>query len=134
MGKHTIKMRRRRFMTKRPLIITIIGYFYIFGAIVLMISLPTTQEIPFNIRFNVPAIPETVIKITLILFALILSYGYLKLKKWGFWAMTVYSILFACISATQISAYKSQPFIGNLTFSLFVLVVTLLLRHKFIET
>jgi CDP-diglyceride synthetase len=116
---------------KRPFGITLIGYFYIFGAIVLLLTLGVKQEIGINIRFGVPNIPETVVRILIIVVSFIIAYGYLNLKKWGYLSMIIYSILFLIISLNQVAVYNSQPFIGNAVFSLIVLIYTVLKRNYF---
>lgn len=116
---------------KRPFGITLIGYFYIFGAIVLLLTLGLKQEIGMNIRFGVPNIPETVVIIFIIAVSLIIAYGYLNLKKWGYFSMIIYSILFLIISLNQVSVYNSQPFICNAIFSIIVLIYTVIKRNYF---
>jgi hypothetical protein len=116
---------------KRPFGITLIGYFYIFGAIVLLLTLGVKQEIGMNIRFGVPYIPETVVRIFIIAVSLIIAYGYLNLKKWGYFSMIIYSILFLIISLNQVSVYNSQPIIGNAIFSIIVLIYTVIKRKYF---
>lgn len=39
--------------------------------------------------------------------------------------MLIYSILFFCISATQIATYNSQPFIGNTIYAVIVIIYTI---------
>ncbi|EYE87242.1 hypothetical protein Q428_14390 [Fervidicella metallireducens AeB] len=119
---------------KRPLGISVIGYFYIFGAIVLFLTLGTHQDIGFNERFGIPFLPELVVRISVALFSLIMAYGYLKLRKWGYWTMILYSIIFLFISIKQVTLYQNQPFIGNIIFSLLVIIYTLIKRHNFIIT
>jgi len=116
---------------KMPIGITFIGYFDIFGAIVLLLTLGVKQEIGFNIRFGVPNIPETVVRIFIIAVSFIIAYGYLNLKKWGYFSMIIYSILFLIISLNQVAVYNSQPFIGNAIFSLIVLIYTVIKRNYF---
>lgn len=116
---------------KRPFGITLIGYFYIFGAILLLLTLGVKQEIGINIRFGVPNIPDTVVRIFIIAVSFIIAYGYLNLKKWGYFSMIIYSILFLIISLNQVIVYNSQPFIGNAIFSLIVLIYTVIKRNYF---
>lgn len=118
-------------VTKRPSGITFVGYFYIFGSLVLLLTLGVKQEIAINVRFGVPYLPETIVRIFIALFTIIMAYGYLKLKKWGYWTVMIYSILFLIISLNQIALYNSQPFIGNAVYSVFVLSYTFMKRNNF---
>jgi len=119
---------------KRPLGVTLIGYFYVFGAIILLITLGVKQEIGMNIRFGVPYIPEFVVRISIAVFSIIMAYGYLNMKKWGYWALMIYSILFLIISLNQITLYNSQPFIGNAIFSVIVIIYTYNKRYNFFDS
>lgn len=116
---------------KRPLGITFIGYFYIFGAIILLITLGVKQDIGINVRFGVPYLPEIVVRIFIAFFSIIMAYGYLNMKKWGYWTMMIYSIIFLIISINQVNLYHSQPFIGNAIFSVIVIFYTFLKRYNF---
>lgn len=116
---------------KRPIGISFIGYFYIFGAIVLILTLGIKQDIDINVRFGVPFLPEIAVRIFVAVFSIIMAYGYLNLKKWGYWTMILYSIVFSIISTNQANIYHSQPFIGNIIFSMIVLFYTVIKRHSF---
>lgn len=116
---------------KRPIGISLIGFFYIFGAIVLILMLGIKQDIDINVRFGVPFLPETAFRIFVAVFSIIMAYGYLNLKKWGYRTMVIYSIVFSIISIYQVNTYHSQPFIGNAIFSIIVLLYTVIKRHSF---
>jgi hypothetical protein len=115
---------------KRPLGITLIGYFYIFGAIVLIIILiaNTPQQYGIAVRFGLPNVPESVMRVLVTVISLILAFGYLKLKKWGFWLMMTYTIYFLGINLYLSQQYKEQLFYGNVIWSFVVLTYTL--RHR----
>lgn len=118
-------------LAKRPFGITCIGYFYILGSIVLFLSLGVKQDVAINIRFGIPYLPETAVRVFLALFFIVMAYGYLKLKNWGYWTVIIYSILFLIISLNQISIYNSQPFIGNAVYSVLVLIYTFIKKNNF---
>ena len=118
-------------VTKRHFGITFIGYFYIFGSIVLLLTLGVKQEVSINVRFGVPYLPEMIVRIFVALFSIAMAFGYLKLKKWGYWAVIIYSILFLLVSMNQISHYNIQPFIGNAIYSVIVLIYTFMNRASF---
>lgn len=118
-------------ISKRPLGISCIGYFYIAGAIILLLTLGAEQNIGMNIRFGVPFVPEVLVRIIISVFSIVMAYGYLKLMRWGFWTMIGYSILFLAVSLNQIAVYNSQPFIGNAVFSALVLFYTIHKKSSF---
>lgn len=120
-------------INKRPKGIVFIGYFYIIGAIALLLSLllKTKQAIPIGLRFGLPSIPDNIIIPFIVVFSLVISYGYLKLKKWGYWFMIAYSSLFFLISISLLSKYNTQPFIGNTIWSAAVLIYTYWKRNYF---
>ena len=118
---------------KRPLGITLIGYFYVFGAVVLMLIFLTnaTQQFGIAVRFGVPNVPEGLMRIIVSIVSLILAYGYLKLEKWGYWFMITYTIYFLVVSITLSQQYKQQLFYGNIIWSIIVLIYTLAKRKHF---
>ena len=118
---------------KNPIGIKLIGGFQIFGALAILFSLNVQQTPPFNIRFGVPLIPEIVVKLCIVVFAIIIAYGYLMQLKWGYWSMLIYSILFCCISLSQITKYGSQPFIGNAIYAVIVIIYTIFHSKCFLK-
>ena len=118
---------------KNPIGINIIGWFQILGAFAILFTLNVQQTPPFNIRFSVPFLPELIVKICVGIFAIIIAYGYLKCLKWGYWSMLIYSILFCCISITQINKYGVQPFIGNAIYSAIVAIYTIFHSKYYIK-
>lgn len=120
---------------KRPLGITLIGYFYIFGAIVLLVTLFTnpTEQYGIDVRFGLPKAPEGMMKVVVSIISLIMAYGYLKLKKWGFWFMITYSIFFLVVSIILSQQYNNQLFWGNVIWSIVVLIYTLMRRKFFLH-
>ncbi|MCR8849325.1 hypothetical protein NQ095_12965 [Rossellomorea sp. SC111] len=123
---------------KRPLGVSIIGYFYIFGAVVLLFTAIFYQAgsdaISISERFGVSILPERMMRIVLALFSLLMVYGYMRLKRWGFWLFVSYSVLFALISSVLVTNQPEQPFLGNLVFSVIVLIYTIYVKGAFFTT
>ncbi|MFI8684588.1 hypothetical protein [Rossellomorea sp. NPDC077527] len=123
---------------KRPLGVSIIGYFYIFGSIVLLFTAIFYQggadAISISERFGVSILPERMMRIILAFFSLLMVYGYMKLKKWGFWLLVSYSALFGLISSILATNQPQQPFIGNVVFSVVVLIYTIYVKKAFFTT
>lgn len=118
---------------KNPMGIKIIGCFEILGALAVLFTLNVQQNPPFNVRFAVPFVPELLVKIFVVVFAIIIAYGYLRQTKWGYWSMLIYSILFCCVSLFQATNYDSQPFVGNAIYSAIVTIYTMLHAEYFTE-
>lgn len=120
---------------KRPLGVTFISYFYIFGAVVLIITAiffnPEANEFGIADRFGLPNFPEQLFRIILAVVSLFIIYGYIRLKRWGFWLMILYSFGFSLISYILLFSYNQQPFTGNFVWSVIVLIYTFYVRKSF---
>jgi hypothetical protein len=118
---------------KRLIGITLIGYFYILGAIALIVTLFTnaTQQFGIAVRFGMPSVPENIMRVSVIVVFLLMSYGYLRLQKWGYWFMIIYNVYFLVVSVCLSQQYKNQLFYGNAIFSIVVLIYTLSQRRYF---
>lgn len=113
--------------------IKFIGWFQIFGALAVLLTLNVQQNPPFNVRFAVPFIPETLVRILVVIFSIIIGYGYLRQSKWGYFSMLTYSIIFCCISLAQVTNYNPQPFLGNGIYAAIVVIFTVLNSKYFIK-
>ncbi|MGE8203465.1 hypothetical protein ACQKP0_02795 [Heyndrickxia sp. NPDC080065] len=120
---------------KRPLGVSLISYFYIFGAGVLIVTAIFFNENAdkFGIadRFGLPNFPEQLFRILMAVVSIIIIYGYIRLKRWGFWLMILYSFGFGLISYILLFSYNQQPFTGNFIWSIFVLIYTFYARKAF---
>lgn len=120
---------------KRPLGVSLISYLYIFGAVVLIITAiffnPDANEFGIADRFGLPNFPEQPFRIILAVVSLIIIYGYIRLKRWGFWLMILYSFGFGLISYILLFSYNQQPFTGNFIWSVIVLIYTFYVRKSF---
>lgn len=75
---------------KRPFGIALIAYFYIFGAIILLLTLGIKQDIGINVRFGVPYLPEIAVRIFIALFSIIVIL-YTFMKRRNFYENVKYS-------------------------------------------
>lgn len=118
---------------KRPLGVTLIGYFYVFGSIILIITLFTNPSDQYGIavRFGLPDVPEKIMKVLVSIISLIMAYGYLNLKKWGYWFLMTYTIYFLVVSFTLAQQYNQQIFYSNMIWSILVLLYTFTKRKYF---
>ena len=92
----------------RPYIITFIGDMSILSAFALILSLfPNFKDFvkPLPNYSKVP-LPEDVMTGLIAIVILITSYGYLKLKRWGYWLMASVNLYFL---VGWIISYKQIP-------------------------
>lgn len=122
---------------KRPLGVSLISYFYIFGAIVLLFTVifynADANSIGIAERFGLSNAHERLMRVVVALFSLIMVYGYFRLKKWGFWVMITYSIIFGLTSSLLITNQSYQPYVGNLIFSIIVVAYTLYVKKAYFK-
>ena len=112
------------------IVITFIGGFYIFGGIIILLSLIFNGS-ALNIAFDLPNVPDYIVKLIVSLIYIPLGYLYINRIKNSNWVVLVLAIIFGCISASLTTKYNTQPFIGNLVYSCFVIVMTFLKRKEF---
>lgn len=111
---------------KERLGILFIGIYQIISALVILMTLNIQQNPEFNVRFGVPFLPELLVKIIIGIGSIIISYGYLRLLRWGFWGMisqSGYFLLVCMIQLTAISNWKVP--IGILFYHGIVIIYTL---------
>ncbi|MGB8002392.1 MAG: hypothetical protein WCF60_20160 [Anaerobacillus sp.] len=123
---------------KRPRGVTLISFFYLFGGLVLLITGiffdAGANTIGVAERFGLPNAPERLVRILVALLSFVMAYGYIRLTRWGFWMMVTYSVVFGFISSLFVSNQSVQPFLGNMIFSLIVLLYTVYVRKFFLRT
>ena len=115
---------------KESKVITFIGGFYIFGGIIILLSLIFNGS-ALNIAFDLLNVPDYIVKLIVSLIYIPLGYLYINRIKNSNWVVLVLAIIFGCISASLTTKYNTQPFIGNLVYSCFVIVMTFLKRKEF---
>ena len=122
---------------KRPLGVSLISYFYIFGASVLLFTAifynAEANSIGIAERFRMPNFPERLMRVIVALLSLGMIYGYIRLEKWGFWLMVVYSALFGLISSSLVTNGSQHIFNGNLIWSVIVLAYTINVKNSFFK-
>ena len=90
----------------RPFIITLIGDISFFGALLsIVISLfpdffkfsNSSQQSGFHV-IPLPFFSHGITQILLPIILLIAAYGFLRLKRWGYWLMIIYTMFFLIVS------------------------------------
>ena len=118
---------------KKSKIITFIGGFYIFGGIIALLSLIFNGS-QLNTVFNLPDVPDYIVKLMLGLIYIPIGYLYIKRVNFSSWIILGLAVLTFCISADLIVKLNTQPYIGNLLYSLFVIIATIVKRNEFINS
>ena len=117
---------------KTSKIITFIGGFYIFGGIIALLSLIFNGS-QLNTVFNLPDVPDYIVKLLLGIIYIPIGYLYIKRVNFSSWIILGLAVLTFCISADLIVKLNTQPYIGNLLYSLFVIIATIVKRNEFIN-
>lgn len=117
---------------KKSKIITFIGGFYIFGGIIALLSLIFNGS-QLNTVFNLPDVPDYIVKLMLGIIYIPIGHLYIKRVNFSSWIILGLAVLTFCISADLIVKLNTQPYIGNLLYSLFVIIATIVKRNEFIN-
>ncbi|WP_252231365.1 hypothetical protein [Clostridium sp. ZBS15] len=122
---------------KRPILLTFIADLNLLGAFLIIISLFPLPK--FIEQFGVFVIPisdllDVTIRMLSILTMLIISYGYFRIKKWGYGLMITYNLFFLVLSMIFIvfeikNSYNTQGIIQ----SLIGLIITFPSKRYFIK-
>jgi hypothetical protein len=117
-----------------PVGVMLIASFYVLGAFVLLISIFTNPaEVSKQIaeRHGIPlSIGISILPLIAVL-SLFVAYGLLSLSSWGFFLTLFYLMYFGCISFFLGGKEGIQPYLGNLLWSLFVVIYLLIKRKHF---
>ncbi len=104
----------------RPFIITFIGDACVLSASLLILSFfpNITGRIgiyysPLPTFLKVPFLSEVIMKVIISLILLIISYGYLSLKRWGYWLMVSFNVYFLVGSIISFQQSGQQSFYQN---------------------
>ena len=117
---------------KKTKIITFIGGFYIFGGIVVLLSLLLNGS-PMNTVFDLPDSSNHIVKLLIGIIYVPLGYLFLKRIRFSNWIVLVLAILTFCISAELATKFDTQQYIGNTIYELFVIIATMIRRNEFVN-
>lgn len=117
---------------KKSKVITFIGGFYIFGGIIALLSLIFNGS-QLNTVFNLPDVPDYIVKLMLGIIYIPIGYLYIKRVNFSSWIILGLAVLTFFISADLTVKLNTQPYIGNLLYSLFVIIATIVKRNEFIN-
>ena len=102
---------------KHSMIITFIGGFYVFGGIIILLSLFFNGS-AINIIFGLPDVPDHIVKLCVSVIYIPAGYFYIKRSKIAYWIILVCAVITFLISADLTTITGMQPYIGNLIYSL----------------
>ena len=110
---------------KESKVITFIGGFYIFGGIIVLLSLIFNGS-ALNINFDLLNVPDYIVKLIVSIIYIPLGYLYINRIKNSNWVVLVLAIIFGCISASLTTKYNTptNPIVLNATKSIFIPLIT----------
>ena len=124
----------KKLRTDIPLGLLLIATFYTFGAMVLLTLLFANPVQTSRVIAGVHGLPLSTgywILPVIAGIALLIAYGLLSLSQWGYALTMLYLAYFGSISALLLTAYNSTVYLGNLLWSILVILYLLLIRSRF---
>jgi hypothetical protein len=127
-----------------PAGVLLIAAFYIFGALVLLVSVfadPAGVSQDIAKAHGLSPIMGVEILVAVAALALILAYGLISLSRWGFFLAILYSIYLAGVSLVMgglnflwTGQAEMQISFGNFLWSLLVVIYLFIVRRRFFST
>ena len=108
-----------------PVGVFFIAGFYLFGAILLLISLfinPVVVSRTVAQAHSLPPVIDAFILPVIVCLALLIAYGLFTRARWGYLLTLIYLIIFGSVSFWLVSQNIQQPYIGNTTWSILALL------------
>lgn len=119
---------------KRPYLITLIGWYHIVGACLLLLSLfPGLGLLVYTFPYDsgIKGLLKDILKVLNIIFLLYMSFGYLRLKLWAFWLMISFNLLSLIGWTFSYQRNKQLFFYQNLVIIIVVIIVISLTKRHF---
>ena len=119
-----------------PLGVLLIGSFYAFGAIVLLVFLlinPAQTSSIIAERHGLPASTGIWILPVIACLALLIAFGLYSLSKWGYILTIVYLLYFGSVNGFLYIGQASWTYLGNVIWSFLVIPYLILVRKHFFE-
>ena len=120
---------------RTPLGVILITLFYMFGAIVLLITLftnPVEAGRGLSASFGLSPAADAWILPSIATSAFLISFGLFSRSRWGYFLSIAYFLYFGGISLWLISHSAQQPYIGNFIWSFIVLIYLAWKREYFL--
>lgn len=119
-----------------PLGVLLIGSFYAFGAIVLLVFLvlnPAQTSSFIAVRHGLPVSTGNWILPVMACLALMIAFGLNSLSKWGYMLTIGYLLYFGSVNGVMYIEQASWTFLGNVIWSFLVILYLILVRKRFFE-
>lgn len=128
-------------MNKKSIGISLISAFFIFGALVLLVTVfmalisnnGFTDKFGISYRIGILILPEYVSRIALAILSIVMAIGLLKYKRWGFWLFEVYSLYMIIVNITLCIINFDSLFFGNLISGLLFLTFVFSRRKLYLR-
>lgn len=120
---------------KKPLLVTVIGDLNILSVFFIIVSFFPTPKFIEQLGFSFLPIHGTsdgIIRMLEVISLLIITYGFLMLKKWGYYLMITYYLFFLVVSIISVLSHNEQ-FASFFIPSLLALIITFPSKRYFIE-
>jgi hypothetical protein len=117
-----------------PFGLLLIATFYMFGAVVLLIFLFANPALTTSVIAESHGLPSSTGVWILPLIAglaLLISYGLFSLSRWGYMLTTLYLAYFGIVSGALLRTHYDPIYLGNLVWSIFVIIYLILVRNRF---
>jgi len=119
---------------KRPMVVSFISDLNFLNVFLLIILLFPKFTKRFGVITPTPTFFSVAIKVLLILILLTISYGLLRLKKWGYWLMITYNMFFLVVSIIFLLKLTEQSFYHpGFIESILGLIITFPAKRYFIK-
>lgn len=112
---------------KRPVLVTIVGDLNFLSIFTIVMSFfPKLIKMVGIYTVPINTYKDILIRISLVIILIIITYGFLGLKKWGYWLMIAYDVFFIVLGLIfylkkcGLSYYSTDPILGviGLTFTM----------------
>jgi hypothetical protein len=120
--------------TNIPFGLLLIATFYTFGAVVLLILLFANPVQTSSVIARVHGLPLSTtywILPAIAGLALLIAYGLFTLSQWAYVLTMLYLAYFGSISASLLRTHNDPIYLGNLIWSIFVIIYLVLIRKHF---
>jgi hypothetical protein len=123
--------------TKRPMLVTFIADLTLLNVFLMIVSFFPTPKFIEQSGFSfipISDFSDVIFRILRVIILLIISYGFLKLKRWGYVAMIAYNYFFLVLSIIIVIAHiKQLSTMSNFIGSLLWLILTFPSKRYFIK-
>ena len=120
--------------TNIPFGLLLIAAFYTFGAVVLLILLFANPIQTSSAIARVHGLPLSAgywILPFIAGLALLIAYGLFSLSRWGYMLTMLYLAYFGIVSGSLLRTHDDPIYLGNLMWSIFVIIYLVLVRQRF---